>query len=118
MEHKVKEAVRHYAGTAKRSVEREVSHGYRPDTHHFVAQQASPSEMAMASEMKALAQQAFGALPENQREVLRLAREEHLSLREIAERCGRSRESVKKVYARAVARFAREFDRLQGKSGG
>jgi DNA-directed RNA polymerase specialized sigma24 family protein len=49
--------------------------------------------------------------------VLRLAREEQLSLREVAERCGRSRESVKKIYARAVAQFAREFDRLQGKSG-
>ena len=44
----------------------------------------------------------MAALSEDHREVLRLALEEGLSLRECAERMGRSREAMKKLYGRAV----------------
>ena len=56
----------------------------------------------------------MASLPPDYREVLRLAREEDLSLREVAERMGRSREAIKKLYGRALLRFKEAFDRLGG----
>ena len=47
--------------------------------------------------------------------VLRLARNEGLSLREVAGQMGRSREAVKKLYGRALERFVEHFERLRGK---
>ena len=46
--------------------------------------------------------------------IRRLAREEHLNLDEAAERMGRSREAVKKLYGRALCRFREIFDRMRG----
>jgi DNA-directed RNA polymerase specialized sigma24 family protein len=39
-----------------------------------------------------------------------------LRLREVAERMGRSREAVKKLYARALSRFAEILEQTQGGS--
>ena len=47
--------VEHYAGTAKRRVGREISRNGRPDTHQFLGNEASPSQHAMASELRVAA---------------------------------------------------------------
>lgn len=114
VELKVREAVRVYAGTERRDVHREVSRGGRPDTGQFASRAPSPSELFTAAETKERADRAFATLPEHYCQVLHLARVEGLSLREIAQRTDRSREAVKKLYARALARFTREFKRLEG----
>ena len=116
VELKVKEAIRVYTGTEQRAVDREVSRGGRPDTGQFAGRAPSPSEAAHASEVKEMADRALAKLPEHYREVLQLARVERLSLREIGQQTDRSREVVKKLYARALAQFTREFKRM--KAGG
>jgi len=109
---KVKEEIRRHM-RAKRSVEREVTRGDRPDTANFVGGQPSPCEAAAGGEARELACRAMNALTEHQREVLRLSCEEQLTFKEIAARLGRSYESVKKTYGRALSRFSDEFERLQ-----
>jgi RNA polymerase sigma-70 factor (ECF subfamily) len=106
---KVKAAVQRHAGTAKRDAGREVSRGGRPDTAHFPGPGRSPSEHAASAELAERVGEAMESLPEDYREVLRLAFEERLPLRLVAERMGRSREAVKKLYGRALARFTRRY---------
>lgn len=103
---------------ARRAFEREETRGQRPATEQFVARGASPSEMAVASELAEVAADAFRTLTVADREILRLVREEGLTLVESAERMGRAYEATKKLYGRALARFRAAFDRLQGGSHG
>ena len=111
---KLKEAIKRYVKAAKRDVRREVTRGNRPDTDYMAGRFASPSQAAIAAETQANIQRALEALPEDYRTVLRLARQEQLRLREVAERMGRSREAVKKLYARALSRFAEILEKPQG----
>ncbi len=113
LELKVREAVRVHAGTRQRTVDREISRGGRPDTGQFASRSPSPSEVVAASEEKEMADMALATLPEHYREVLKLSRVEHLSFRQIAERTDRSREAVKKLYARALVQFTKAFKRLE-----
>ncbi len=108
------EAVERHKGVQKRSVAREVTRGQRPDTAQFLARQPSPSEHAIAAETADRARRALETLPEHYQTVLRLAREERLPLREVAERMRGSRETIKKLYGRAACRFREAFDRLGG----
>jgi len=59
----------------------------------------------VASELAERAKTAMADLPDDYRAVLRLAVDEQLPLRVVAQRMGRSREAVKKLYGRALARF-------------
>jgi RNA polymerase sigma-70 factor (ECF subfamily) len=111
---KAKAAVRRHVGTAKRTTLREVSRPHRMGTGEYAQHGPSPSEAAMASERMALVRRALAELPYDYREILRLTREQQLTLREAAERMGRPRERVKKLYGRAVDRFARVFRSLRG----
>ena len=60
----------------------------------------------------------MAALPADYREILRLCREEGLTLREAAERMGRSREAAKKLYGRALVRFSTELSRVRREARG
>jgi DNA-directed RNA polymerase specialized sigma24 family protein len=55
--------------------------------------------------------QRTGGLPEDYREILLLTRAQGLTIREAAERMGRSLEAAKKLSARALARFGELLDR-------
>ncbi|MHC4932514.1 MAG: sigma-70 family RNA polymerase sigma factor [Planctomycetota bacterium] len=114
VELKVREAVRKHAQAAKRAVGREVTRGQRPDSAQFPAPHPSPSEVAVASELREQIGRALGALPPDYREILRLVREEGLTLREAAQRMNRSREAAKKLYGRALFRLTEVFEKLQG----
>ena len=59
---------------------------------------------------------AMEALPSDYRTVLHLVLKEQCSLREAAGQMNRSREAVKKLYGRAVARFTAELRRRRGES--
>ena len=105
VELKAREAVRRYGLTAKRNAGREVSRSGRLDADGFAARGLSPSEGAMASELKARAERALSGLSEDHQRVLHLTRVEGLTLAEAAERMGRTREAAKKLYGRALSRF-------------
>ncbi|MCZ6691758.1 MAG: sigma-70 family RNA polymerase sigma factor [Planctomycetota bacterium] len=111
-ENKVGDAMRRYAGTAKRGAAQEVSRDHRPHTNQFEARGPTPSEVAMGAELEERLRRILETLPEDYRTVLRLARFEGLSLREVADRIGRSREAVKKLYARALSKFTQRYQRM------
>jgi RNA polymerase sigma-70 factor (ECF subfamily) len=115
VELKVREALRRYVVADKRAAQREVSRGHRADTAHFEARQPSPSQAAVAAELEARVRKALAELSPDDREVLRLAREEQLSLAEVAAHMGRSREAVKKLYGRALCRFREHLNWDGGK---
>lgn len=116
VERKAREAIRHHNHTAKRSARREVTKAERPDTRAFAGRGPSPSEVAIGAELEQIARQALARLPPDQREVLRLSREEHLSLKEAAERMGRTHAAVRQLYGRALRRFRELFESLKGKT--
>ena len=106
VELKARMALRHEAGTAKRACGREVTSDRRAATADFAGSGPSPSEAAIAGELCAAVAHALETLPPDYREVLRLTRFQGLSLGEAADRMGRSREAVKKLYGRALVCFA------------
>ncbi len=114
VELKAREHVRHHRQTAKRSTRREVTRSGRRDTGLFPAAQASPSQVAIGLETGRLAREALTELSEDYREVLRLTREQRMSLRDAADCMGRTHEATKKLYGRALARFWEAFNRLRG----
>jgi RNA polymerase sigma-70 factor (ECF subfamily) len=114
---KVQGEVGHHGRAAKRAVGLEVSRGARPDTAAFAGAGPSPSQAAMAAEFQQLAQKALAVLTDEQREVLRLVREERMPLREVAERLGRTYEATKRLHGRALLKLTTEFERLGGNRG-
>ncbi len=98
-------AVRRYASTGKRDVAREVSRADGRSHGAPLATGPTPSDAAIAGEVRQSVARALAALPPDYRDVLRLTQFEGLTLREAAERMGRSREAVKKLYGRAMIRF-------------
>jgi RNA polymerase sigma-70 factor (ECF subfamily) len=103
---KLREAMRAHLGTQKRAAVREVSRGGRPDTSAFRGGGPTPSEVAQGHELEDAAARAMAALPEDYRAVLKLVQVEGLTLKAAAERIGRSHEATKKLYGRALGRFA------------
>ena len=116
-DNKARSVVQQFAGTAKRATSRELTRGQRQATGAFVATDLSPSEAAMRAETAQQVHEAMAELPDHHREVLRMATRERRTLREIAEHLGRSRESVKKTYGRAMARFTEILQRRMGGPG-
>ena len=114
VELKTREAVRKYAGTAKRAAVREVTRAQRGATAEVRGRIDSPSQAAAAAELREAAREAIDDLPEQYREVIHLMQREHLSLADAAERMGRSKEAVRGLYARALARLAQALE-LYGK---
>jgi RNA polymerase sigma-70 factor (ECF subfamily) len=114
VELRTREVVRYHERTAKRSTRREVTEADRPATDQVPSPQPSPSQVAIRGELEALVHEAMAMLPEDYREVLRLAREERLGLREAAVRMQRSHAATKKLYGRAVCRFRETLRALRG----
>jgi RNA polymerase sigma-70 factor (ECF subfamily) len=116
-EHKAMDAVRRHQVAEERSIRREVTDVDGEAVDSLIAPDATASEIAMAGELSDFASRARDSLPADHREVLRLTREDGLTIEEAAGRMGRSREAAKKLYGRAVLNFKRAFDRLKGDSG-
>ena len=109
-----RKAIRRHLATAKRSRRQEVSKAQRLDTAMHTLDTVTPSQVIMAEELQENIRGALRALPDDYREVLRLCREEQLTIREAALRMGRSREATKKLYGRALTKFAEILKKLQG----
>jgi RNA polymerase sigma-70 factor (ECF subfamily) len=105
--------VRHYQGTQRRDVrlERqlavELEQSSQALDRHLVAAQSSPSQQAIRREQCVLLAEALGRLPEEWRELLILRHLEGLSFPDVARRLGRTVDSVKKQWPRALASLRR-----------
>ena len=105
VEYKIRDTVRRYA-TAKRHGGQEVTQGRRAQTVDFPGRLPSPSQVAMGAELAEAARAALVRLPADYREVIHLLQEQQYSIAEAARRMDRSEAALKKLYERALARFA------------
>jgi RNA polymerase sigma-70 factor, ECF subfamily len=112
--------VRRYFGTKRRDVrlERdlcdELDRSSRALGRRLVATQSSPSAQASRREQAVILADAIGGLPNDYREVIILRQLEGLSFPQVAVRMGRTEDSVKNLWARALARLRRSLEVLDG----
>jgi RNA polymerase sigma-70 factor (subfamily 1) len=111
---KARRAIERHVSTEMRTTEREITRSLRSDTRWYRGNEASPSQDAIGAELEDLTKRAMAKLSEDYREVLILTRTERLTLREVAQRMGRSREAVKKLYGRALREFSETLNRMRG----
>lgn len=108
---KLADLLRRYLGTKGRDVrlEREIEgaldHSSVLLDRGLVASQSSPSEQADRREQAVLLADALGELPDDYRDVISLRNLEGLTFPEVAERMGKSLDSVEKLWMRALARL-------------
>jgi RNA polymerase sigma-70 factor (ECF subfamily) len=107
--------LRRYYGTQRRNVrlERELADDLDRSSQALggalAARQSSPSERAARREQAVLLADALERLPAAYQEVIILSHLEGLSFPEAARRMGRSVDSVKNLWARALARLRRSL---------
>lgn len=106
--------VRHYLGTRRRDLRRERRFAAVPDNTsaaaidgRLVAPQSSPSQQAARHERAERLAEAMKSLPPAYREVIVLRNLEGLSFAAVAARMGRSEDSVKNIWVRALGRLRR-----------
>ena len=116
VELKTREIVRQYAATGKRDVMAEVSRSARAETANVPGHAASPSQVAMAGELRERAARALDELPDDYREVFLLVQQEGLTMKEVSRRMGRSEAAVRQLYGRALSRFAKLLDLPYGRA--
>jgi len=114
---KLADILRRYCGTRRdvrleRELADELDQSSRVLFEGLVAPQSSPSQQAARREQAVLLAEALGKLPEDYREVLILHHLEELSFPEVARRMGRTIDSVKNLWIRALARLRRRLGRL------
>ncbi len=103
--------VRHYLGTKRRDVRLEraladdLNHSSLALNQSLIAAQSSPSQQAVRREQAVLLSDALQNLPDDYREVIILRQLEGLSFPDVARRMGRTEDSVKNVWVRALARL-------------
>lgn len=107
--HQLAHFVRHYQGTQKRDVAREVSveqtlgrSAQRLDAW-LAARDPSPSQAAIADEQRITLARVLDQLPDDYRQVILLRNLEELSHQEVAQRMGRSEPAVRMLWLRALA---------------
>jgi RNA polymerase sigma-70 factor (ECF subfamily) len=109
-------AIRRYFGTRARdlNLERELSRDFdeswRMLDGGLVAKQSSPSHQASRRERAVLLANALQRLPDDYRETIVLRHLEGLSFPDVARRMDRTEDSVKKLWARALARLRKALD--------
>ncbi|HEX7380146.1 MAG TPA: sigma-70 family RNA polymerase sigma factor [Pirellulales bacterium] len=105
--------VRRFCGTKRRDVRlerelaQELDHSSRALDQSLIAPQSTPSQQAARREQAVLLADALQRLPDDYREVIILRHLEGLSFAEISRRMGRSVDSVKNLWARALAQLRR-----------
>jgi len=108
--------VRHYQGAQRRDVrlERQLTIELDQSSHALdrglVADQSSPSQQAVRREQAVLLSEALARLPELWRDLLVLRHLEGLTFPEVAQRMGRTVDSVKKQWPRALASLRRVME--------
>jgi len=110
---------RHFLGTKCRDIRLEqalvdeLDHSSRALNASLVAPQSTPSQQAVRREQAVILADALQGLPEDYREVIILRQLEGLSFPDVARRMGRTEDSVKNVWLRALARLRRSLEELR-----
>ena len=110
--------VRHYLGTHRRDVRLERSmandleESSRALAHGLAAPDSSPSHRVARREHAVLLADALGRLPEDYREAIILRSLQGLPMAEVAERMGRTVDSVKKLWTRALVQLRRALGEM------
>jgi len=91
----------------ERELEAELEQSSRALEHGLAAPHSSPSQQAVRREQDVLLAEALARLPEAHREVLILHHLEGLSYPQIAQHLGRTVDSVKNLWARALGKLRR-----------
>jgi RNA polymerase sigma-70 factor (ECF subfamily) len=113
--HQLAHLARHYAGTAKRDVARELSieHTLNQSAQRLdallPASDVSPSGLAVANEQRLQLAEVLERLPADYRLVILLRNIEEFSHEEIAERMQRSVGAVRMLWLRALERLRKTF---------
>ncbi len=108
--------VRRYYGTKRRNLrlERDLADDMERSSQALdrglVAEQSSPSQLAARREQAVLLADSLSGLPPDYREVIILRHLEDLTFPEVAKRMGRTEDSVKNLWARALARLRRVME--------
>lgn len=108
--------VRHYRGTKGRDprLERrladDLDRSSRALDRGLIAAQSSPSQQVARGERALLLAEALARLPEDYREVIVLRHLEGLGFAEVGARMGRTEDSVKNLWVRALARLRRTLE--------
>ncbi|HEY0980671.1 MULTISPECIES: sigma-70 family RNA polymerase sigma factor [unclassified Schlesneria] len=111
----VANVVRRYVGTQARNLtlERELAVGLDQSTcaleQMLVDRHSSPSHQAMRGEQSLQVAEAMSRLPEDYQTVLVLRHLEGLSFPQVAERMGKTVDSVEKLWLRGLTRLKKEF---------
>ena len=107
--------VRHYLGTQARDLrlERELAADLDQSTcalgQMLIDPHSSPSQQVLRGEQSLLVAEAMSRLPEDYQAVLVMRHLEGLTFPQVAERMGRSVDSVEKLWLRGLTRLKREF---------
>jgi RNA polymerase sigma-70 factor (ECF subfamily) len=108
--------VRRYRGTKGRDARMErrlvedLDRSSRALDRGLIAEQSSPSQQVARRERALLLAEALAILPEDYRDVIVFRHLEGLGFAEVALRMGRSEDSVKNLWVRALARLRRTLD--------
>jgi RNA polymerase sigma-70 factor, ECF subfamily len=111
--HQLAKFVRHYQGTQKRDLTRELAIDASLDRSDARLEQMlqgrepSPSAAAMQQEQRLELAQALETLPEDYREVIQLRNLEELTHAQVAERMQRSEAAVRMLWLRALAELGK-----------
>jgi len=111
-EQRIIDAHRHHVGAQKRSADREVSIERPADANQgfgfidlLVASMTSPSQAFSRDQREFRLQIAIAALPEEQREALRLRYIDGLPTRDVAERLGKTDGAIRVLLSRTLTRL-------------
>jgi RNA polymerase sigma-70 factor (ECF subfamily) len=118
--------LRRYLGTKGRDINLErqlgadLDHSTQAMDGGLIASQSTPSQHVARREQAVILADALGNLPEDYREVIVLRHLEALPFAQVAERMGRSEDSVQKLWVRALASLRRTLGgtSLAGGAGG
>ena len=107
---KLAAAARHYLGTRRRDVRLEQHLHTRVDQSslfldHLLCTLSTPSLKVRREETRQQLLEALAQLPEHYREVLQLRHLENLTFPQIAQRMGRTEDSVQKIWVRALGQI-------------
>ncbi len=104
---KALDEIKRHIQAQKRSAHAEATGAGKPPTGELPGSGPTPSQVAMAAETREQARRAVAKLKPAQREALFLIQKEHLTLQQAADRMGRSRDSIKGLYSRALKALAK-----------
>jgi RNA polymerase sigma-70 factor (ECF subfamily) len=108
--------IRRYRGTKGRDARLErrlvedLDRSSRALDRGLIAEQSSPSQQVARRERALLLAEALAVLPEDYRDVIVFRHLEGLAFAEVALRMGRTEDSVKNLWVRALARLRRTLD--------